>query len=120
MTSLLVIAHVGLWVAVVVQGLAICALLYKNSRLAEAAASGGVAGHDLLGASAPPFQAVDLCTGAVVSYTRFAAKPTILLFLSHACPTCQRLMRGLANARKMDELVGSVRLLAYCEGSAAA
>lgn len=77
----------------------------------------GGTGHHLVGTSAPAFEATDLRTGAVVSSDRFLGSPTVLLFLSPTCPTCQRLMRGLADAWETG-MFGVERMLAYRNGPA--
>ena len=114
MNALLQIAHVGLWVAVVAEGLAICVLFYKNSQL-EVAAARGVIGHHPVGTTAPYFHAKDVRTGSVVSNGQFMGSQTVLLFITPSCPDCRRLMRGLAVASgegmKLDGLV------AFCGGS---
>lgn len=52
MTIPLYIAHIALWVAVVLEGLAICVLIYKNNQLLTVAASGAAASHVAVGAPA--------------------------------------------------------------------
>lgn len=117
MTSSLYIAHIGLWVAVVVEGLAICALLYKNNRLLEIAAAG--VSHQAVGMPAPSFRATDLRTGAVVSNDQFVGSRTFLLFVTPACPSCQRLMVELNDMYHAG--VGQAgTLLAFCDGSSRA
>ena len=116
MTSPLYVAHIALWVAVGFQGLAICALLYKNNRLLEIAATGGIVSQHAAGSSAPRFLATDLRTRAVVSSDELMESRTFLLFITPACPACLRLMRDLSDAcsergRRFE------KLLVYCVGS---
>ena len=111
----LYIAHVGLWVAVVLEGLAICVLLYKNNQLLTVAASGGVSGNLAVGELAPQFQAIELPSRTVVSHDRFVGSRKFLLFVDPGCPDCSRLMEGLAQTiRRGTHLRG---FLAYCDGS---
>ena len=55
MTNALYIAHIALWVAVVVQGLAICALVYRNNVLLRLAAGGTEVRPHALGTPAAHF-----------------------------------------------------------------
>lgn len=114
MTTLLVTAHVGLWVAIVVEGLAICVLLYKNNRLAEMAALGGVEGHLAKGKVGPRFETTDLRTGEVVSQGQLLGMRVSILFVSPSCQDCRRLMAGLAETLAGTERVDG--LLASCYG----
>lgn len=115
MTSLLYFAHAGLWLAVVVEGLAICALLYKSSLLSEAAAQGGVGGGHLpVGATGPNFRTTDLRSGEAVSREQLAGARTSVLFVSPTCADCRRLLEGLANAH--EELERIQGLVASCTG----
>lgn len=114
MTGYLYVAHIGLWVAIVVEGLAICALLYKNNRLLEIAGD-GFRDH-AVGMPAPNFLATDLRTGAVVSNDQFVGSRTFLLFVTPACPTCHRLMEELNDMYRVG-VAQAGTLLAYCDGS---
>ena len=116
MTGPLYIAHAGIWIAVVIQGLAVCVLLYRTRELLELAATGGGAGRRPAGSKAPGFEAVDLKTGEFVSTDRFAGSRTFILLLTANCSHCKRLVQGLAaeceNGRKIDGMV------LYCHGAA--
>lgn len=116
MTNLLLVAHAGLWVAVVVQGLAICVLFYKNNELLEVAAGGGLVGGRMVGTLVPSFLARDLRTGRVVSHEQFLGTAALLLFVSPTCPACLRLVAELAVALG-DGRTRTKRLLVYCDGS---
>lgn len=115
MTGPLYIAHVGLWIAVVVEGLAICVLLYRNSQLLKVAASGGTVGGHATGAKAPAFAAKDLRTGEIVSHSQLAGQRTFLLFVTPGCLDCQQLVAGIADeVAERDVFAG---LVVYCDGA---
>lgn len=114
MTSPLYVSHIALWVAVVVQGLAICALLYKNNVLLKLAVGGTGVRQHALGTLAARFRAIDLRTDLVVSDDQVMGSRTFLLFIAPGCPTCKRLMKDVefvpANWRESQKLV------VYCTG----
>ena len=109
------IAHWGLWIVVVIQGLAICGLFYRNAELAEiAATSGGNASGLPRGSAAPAFSAIDLAGGSVVPSSSFLGRRTCVLFVSVECGDCRKLMAGLGAAPRGAEVPG---LVVYCQGS---
>ncbi|MDE0040009.1 MAG: hypothetical protein OXU77_21000 [Gammaproteobacteria bacterium] len=116
MTAPLYIAHAGLWIAVAIQGIAICVLLYRIRELVDMAATGGGAGHRPAGSKAPDFEAVDLKTGELVSTDRFAGSRTFILLLTASCSHCKRLVQGLATECGKGTKIE--RLVLYCQGAA--
>ena len=118
MTAPLVIAHVGLWVAVVAEGLLICVLLYQNNRLLQVAGQGDIVGGRLAaGASAPQIRVADLRTGSPLTSEQLAGERVAVLFVTPTCEECRRLMRDLQGALASLEHVDG--LVVCCAGASA-
>lgn len=126
MTELLYVAHIGLWIAVVLQGFAICVLVYRNSQLLKVAAAGSAIGGHATGADAPAFEAKNLRTGEIVSHRQMGGQMggqrTFLLFVTPSCSDCRKLMAELASL--MEKLATATDgnntftgLVIYCDGA---
>ena len=122
MTGPLYVAHVALWIAIVLQGFAICALVYRNNQLLKVAAAGGAIGGHAAGADAPAFAAKNLHTGEIVSHHQMRGRKTFLLFVTSSCSDCRRLMADLASL--MEEIAKATDgnhafrgLVVYCDGA---
>ena len=83
----------------------------------EIARGAGVAGNHPLGSTAPDFEAKDLATGQVVSSVRFVGSQTLILFVTPACSTCDKVIQGLAQVRRGELRNDLPDLLVYCDGS---
>lgn len=126
MTELLYVAHIGLWIAVVLQGFAICVLVYRNSQLLKVAAAGSAIGGHATGTDAPAFEAKNLRTGEIVSHRQMGGQMggqrTFLLFVTPSCSDCRKLMAELASL--MEKLATATDgnntftgLVIYCDGA---
>ena len=114
-TEPLYVAHIGLWIAIVLEGLAICVLVYRNSQLLKVAAAGGAIGNHAAGADAPAFEAKDLHTGEIVSHRQMSGRRTFLLFITPSCSDCRKVMGELAEETEGDSAFAG--LLVYCDGA---
>lgn len=115
--SVLVLAHIGLYLVVALQALAICVLYYRNTELMKLAMKGGGRG-DLVGSLSPKFEALDIRKKNVVNSDDIVSERTNILFVSSDCFVCQKLIDDLS--RRSEVLVdrlNSCKLVIYCERS---
>ena len=105
--------HVLVWILVIVQGLAIVALVRDVSEL-----KGYWPVHTLRpirGTKAPDFTAADLLSDSRISLRDLEGSPIVLCFLSCACPECWRL--GDELAQESPAILGNLVLLCHGDRS---
>jgi cytochrome oxidase Cu insertion factor (SCO1/SenC/PrrC family) len=103
--------YIAVWVAVVLQGVLILALLQRLEKLRQIMERGRSPSEKLpIGSSAPQFSAIDW-SGKQASLQDFAGEEGILLFLSPTCYVCKDFVDSIASAK--DELPP---VIAFCVG----
>lgn len=118
MNWILIVVHVGLYITVIITGLALCVLYVRTDKL-ERLVSSGAGTRNLIGFEVPPFEAIDVRTGQIVTVESRGSTWRCLLFVSSSCLRCQQLLHALQNTRfELDGgVVCDIRLTIYCQGS---
>jgi len=101
------IANLGLWLVAILQGLAICVLLYRQSNLQTPRTRLSI------GSRAPTFRAVDLESEETVELENFTSARLFVLFVTPGCHYCNRLVAGL---KSIGGLARRDELVVYCNG----
>ncbi len=117
MNSLLVVLHVGLYLATLIIVGAICVLYVRTFKLEKLVSVGG--GRSLIGFEVPRFEAVDSRTGVIITVEKNVASRLCILFVSSNCYLCQKLIHALQeHAFENANDAKSPKLIIYCQGSA--
>jgi methylamine dehydrogenase accessory protein MauD len=118
-TEALLVSNALLWVAVVVLGLVVVALVRQIGVLHERLRPAGALALDAgprVGEAAPVVEAVDLAGAAhAVGAPASDGRDTLLFFLSPTCPTCKALLPALVSLARD----ASLRVLLASDGAEA-
>lgn len=117
MNTVFLVAHIGLYLVVVLEALAICVLYHKNTELLNLSMRGG-GSSDLMGSQYAQFEALDVRSENVVSSSDILNQRTNILFVSSDCFVCQKLINELGGrCRYFVDRLDSCKLIIYCQGS---
>ena len=108
----LTITHILLWVAIIVEAIALCVLFHINTRLANRASSDRPRRELRLGT---PFPSITFLSshGAVQPPMKLHEKFRQIVFIAPHCGLCRRILRPVLRARNSELR----RVAIYCHGT---
>lgn len=117
MSLVVVLIHVGLYLAIAVLTLALCVLHFRISKLNRLMHTGSVA-HSLIGFEVSNFQVVNARSGESVALGTLQTSQSCLLLMNSGCNLCQQLIQELKR-QSVESLTVTAesQLMIYCEGA---
>ncbi|MDE0092912.1 MAG: hypothetical protein OXO49_00165 [Gammaproteobacteria bacterium] len=114
---LLIIAHIGLFILVLIEAVVICVLYAQVIKLGRLVHEGGLS-HTLVGYDMANFQALDSRNGQTITFSQLEKRHVLLLIVNSSCSTCQQLLHELQKVKLKDWLrVRRQKLVVYCQGA---
>ena len=117
MNRILTWIHIGLYLVVIVETLAICVLYHRNTELMKLVTQGGHSASSLIGLPCPKFTVQDLRSEQILRSVDIFTKRTHLLIISSSCFNCEKLIDELRNHQELLDTVAYLNFIIYCQGS---
>ncbi|MCY3627458.1 MAG: hypothetical protein F4039_08430 [Gammaproteobacteria bacterium] len=114
--SSLLLAHLGIYVAISIEAVIICILFVRISKLERILRHGDLT-LSIIGYEIPNFQAVNSRSGQIEWFTKLNESSIYLLIVSGDCFMCQKLLHELQRVKFSDFLVyDQSKFVVYCQG----
>lgn len=108
----LTITHILLWIAVIIEGLALCALYYINTRLVSRTSNNRAGRELLVGTPFPPITFLS-SHGTVQAPSELREQFRHLIFVTPHCGLCRRVLRPVLDSQNS----GLQKAAIYCHGT---
>ena len=116
MSASMLVIHIGLYVVVVIEGLAICVLYYRNNELLRVAATGNASGKPV-GSRALHFKAINIRTNELVDTINYEGGRVWIIFVQMGCMDCHSLLDEISRREIIPATENDTSLFVYCDGS---